>query len=749
MNNKILYDFDGFRVDTDQRCLWRGEKLVSLTPKAFETLVCLIKNQGKLVTKDSLLDEVWKETFVGEATLAQNISTLRKTLAEYENGKEFIVTIPRRGYRFVADVTEILADEEILVVEKRSVTRIVAEQETIHDSAEKTGIEPQTYVSKVSPSKYLSKKLIIGSSLAVLIFALAGFYAYSYFSSVNNFYNSKFQKFQINTLFSESNIQGATISPDGKYAAVIKRKTNGDVVLLRQVTDGNTLEILPASNLNIVGAAFSPKSDSIFYTAYSKENNSNARLGKLYKIPILGGASQEILVDVDSAAAISNDNKKLAFIRNKPNEKKSVLIISDIDGSNEKELASRDLRNAFSTVGLSFSPHGKLISTVVSDREDKQTTTKIMLVDTEKGEQTPLITQSWIWIGQTKWLRDGSGIAFVAYGVKSPNLTDEIWLVSYPEGKAKVITNGINGINGISITDDAESIVADKLTRITTTYVSPLDDLEKSTEIQKSISEESLLHLGADWTTDEKIVFSKTNNGNADIWIMNADGTKPKQLTSDESADFAPSVSENYVFYISNRDGQMNIWRMGLNGENQTQLTKTENLHSFSVSQENNSIYFSAKSPDQFYNVLCQVDFEGKNLRQITTKRTYLPKISPDGKQILCYFPDNDVNSENSTPNLRLTLLSADGEVLKQFESLKNNNFPLTEWKKDSQTFLFVENGENQTLWQYSINDEKPEKLKEWKDGHIYQIAVSKDGKRLFYEKGEEVSSIIKLQNIP
>lgn len=285
MSNKILYDFDGFRVDTEQRCLWRGEKLVSLTPKAFETLLVLISNQGKIMSKNALLDEVWKDTFVEESTLAQNISTLRKTLAKYEKEKKFIVTIPRRGYRFIADVTEIVADEEVLFVEKRSVTHIVAEQEIVESSAE-TAIEPQTKTAPaLQTSSFFSKRLLVAASLIIIPLLLIGFFAVSYFYQPNTFYGSKFQKFQMNTLFSEANIKGVLASPDGKYLIVIKKKTDGDTISLKQIKDGNTIETLPNSDLNLIGATFSPNSDYVYYSAYKQNNATTPAIGKLYKIP--------------------------------------------------------------------------------------------------------------------------------------------------------------------------------------------------------------------------------------------------------------------------------------------------------------------------------------------------------------------------------------------------------------------------------------------------------------------------------
>ncbi len=749
MNNKILYDFEGFRVDTNQKCLWRGEDIVSLTPKAFETLLVLIRNNGNVVTKDSILDEVWKDTFVEEATLAQNISTLRKTLAKYDKNTEFIVTIPRRGYRFVADVTEILADEEVLVVEKHSVTHIIAEQEQIHDSADSAISRPKN-VSQTS--NFSNKKLLIGLPLALITLLIVGVVAVSYFYRSNTFYNSKFEKFRINNLLSSGDINRVTASPDGKYIAIVENKNDGDTISLKQTDDGNTIETLPKSKLMIVGTTFSPNGDYIYYSAYDRASSPTPKIGKLYKIPILGGASQEIVNDIDSPAAISEDNKKIAFIRNKLNQKQSALMISDIDGSNEKELALRDVQNGFSISGLSWSPDGKLISSVIVDKEDEKLPTKVVLINSETGEIKPLTTQNWIWIGKTAWLKDGSGIAFVAYGSKSPNLTDEIWFVSYPEGEAKVISIGINGVNGISLTNDASSIVATKLNRITSSFVSSIDDLDKATEINKTADEVSLLQLGTDWTNDEKIVYSKTQNGNADIWIMNSDGTSSKQLTSNKSADFAPTVSADgkYIFYLSNRSGSINIWRMNINGENPTEIIKAQNLYAPSVSPNNDFIYYSAKAPNKFYNVLWKADFDGKNVQQITSARTYVTKISPDGKYIFCFFPDVEKDLEDITQPLKLTILSAeDGKIVKQSASLKNRNFPTIEWQQDSKGFYILENeNERSTLYLQMLDGGDPKKLKTWDTGTVYQIALSKDGKKLFYEKGEEVNSVIQLKDI-
>ena len=104
---KQLYEFGAFHLDTEERLLLRDSEVVPLTPKAFEVLLALVKQPGHLLEKEELLKTVWPDSFVEENNLADNISKLRKVLGEGENGHKFIETIPKRGYRFVAEVREL------------------------------------------------------------------------------------------------------------------------------------------------------------------------------------------------------------------------------------------------------------------------------------------------------------------------------------------------------------------------------------------------------------------------------------------------------------------------------------------------------------------------------------------------------------------------------------------------------------------------------------------------------------------
>ncbi len=101
---QYFYEFEEFRLSPDDPSLWRGDELVSISPKALEILVLLVKKKGEIVSREELIETVWKDTFVEEGNINYTISLLRKI---FEN-KDLIKTVPRHGYRFTAEVREVM-----------------------------------------------------------------------------------------------------------------------------------------------------------------------------------------------------------------------------------------------------------------------------------------------------------------------------------------------------------------------------------------------------------------------------------------------------------------------------------------------------------------------------------------------------------------------------------------------------------------------------------------------------------------
>ena len=101
---KRILHFGGFTLNLERRGLYRGQERVHLTSKPLETLIFLVENRTQVVEKQTLLDTVWKGTFVTEDVLVQSVREIRRVLGDDKGNPLFIQTVPRQGYRFVGEV---------------------------------------------------------------------------------------------------------------------------------------------------------------------------------------------------------------------------------------------------------------------------------------------------------------------------------------------------------------------------------------------------------------------------------------------------------------------------------------------------------------------------------------------------------------------------------------------------------------------------------------------------------------------
>lgn len=164
---KVVYEFGPFRVDPDKQVLLREGRPIAVTPKAFDTLLVLVRRSREVVTKEELLKAIWPDSFVEEANLSQNIFMLRKALGDTLEERRYIVTLPGRGYRFAAPVFTVTVGGEALIAQMRSRTEI-----TIEETAPEAG---KSIPALPAPTPPRWKRYTIWASAAAL--ALAAFAA--------------------------------------------------------------------------------------------------------------------------------------------------------------------------------------------------------------------------------------------------------------------------------------------------------------------------------------------------------------------------------------------------------------------------------------------------------------------------------------------------------------------------------------------------------------------------------------------
>src|SRR5262249_40792679 len=162
-----MKSFKAFRLDKENHILWRSEDRVPMSPKEFDILAYLVEHAGRVVTQDQILDALWSDTYVNPEVLRKYILEIRKTLGDRPENPEFIETVPKRGYRFVASVTNDDGSEPpALSVPHKAEEKVLEEK-----------IQSETALSKLE-SLFAKRKLRVVTVGVLAIAAVVGFGGY-------------------------------------------------------------------------------------------------------------------------------------------------------------------------------------------------------------------------------------------------------------------------------------------------------------------------------------------------------------------------------------------------------------------------------------------------------------------------------------------------------------------------------------------------------------------------------------------
>ena len=178
MKPEGIFKFGEFQVDALARTLRREEETVTLNRRAFDVLLYLVQNPGRVLTRDELLKNVWPDTFVDENSLAQSISALRRALEEKPGDNSYVVTLPGRGYQFVSPV-QVIAPENLSLAVPNAVTTagdaaggVLLQRQTIRTSVI---TEEKEQLSLAASRRFWAIVGMVGLLLVVVILVLAGY----------------------------------------------------------------------------------------------------------------------------------------------------------------------------------------------------------------------------------------------------------------------------------------------------------------------------------------------------------------------------------------------------------------------------------------------------------------------------------------------------------------------------------------------------------------------------------------------
>jgi eukaryotic-like serine/threonine-protein kinase len=542
-----------------------------------------------------------------------------------------------------------------------------------------------------------------------------------------------FQTIKISNLTNIGNATGAVISPNGEYVAHVVYEGGKNSLRVWDVATKSSVEIVPPAEdrLLLFVHAFSPDSRYIYY---------GKQPGNLYQIAVLGGTPKKILEKVNSGITFSPDGKRFAFVRGGramrylgsplDADTENSLVIANADGTGEQILAKRKGGEMFGTAGPDWSPDGKTLACGVYTDGTNMT---VAAVPVEGGTVKPVTSQNWLGVWRVVWVRDGSGLVFSA----DDQTHTQLWYVSYPEGNAHRITNDVNtyGRGSFSMTADSGTIGTIKVEFISNIFVVPAEDPGHARQIARGVGNPHRA-FGIAWTPDGKIVYSTTMSGNADIWIMNADGTGNRQLTNDPGLDVDPKVSPDgrYVVFVSTRSGRNNIWRMDADGSHPKQLSNGGNDGVPSFSHDGKWVIYSSVTTSD----LRKVPIDGGISVQLTDRPVTWPTVSLTEGMIAGLY-----RSDENSPQRLAVFTPEGGRPIKTFD-IPSGLFSYPRWTSNGRSILYViTRAETSSLWSQPVDGGAPKQLTDFKPEQIFSLDLSRDGKWLVFTRGTILRDVI------
>lgn len=750
-----LYEFGEYRLDLSDRLLWRGEEVLTLPPKVFDTLSILVKREGRIVSKSELMEAIWSDAFVEESNLSQNIYTLRRTLGVDETGRQFIETVPRRGYRFAVPVRllETVPNQDAKESILHDTTAVIHTGELPGETSATNASPPRTYVKAESPVAHrnthqlFSRHYSLLTVLALLVLAAVGFGAYRLFNrrNINDEATvAPIEQVRFERLTNSGDVIFPTISPNGELLAYVRHEADGESIWVKQIASGSAVQTLPSSPKGYQSLAFTPDGKYLFF-------RESADRAAIYQTPVFGGALKKVADNVWGGFSISPDGKQVAFVRREPRRNACLLILSNVDGSGEMELSARQLPLDYRGTAPAWSPDGS--SLIVAGGVQEQFLPKLIVIDRATGKESELKTPRWRSITRVLWRGDGRHLIIAARAANEA--TSQLWMLSYPDGEVRRLTNDLEAYFWISLSADGRRLVTRQQRIISHIWLVTGSDVKNARQL--TLGERNLDgYVGLAWTPQGRIIFSLFAGKNTDLYAMDQDGRNGVQLTVNAGQDNTdPVVSNNgrYVVFTSNRTGASQIWRMDVDGQNQKQLTfgeQKERAHSAALSPDGREVFFIklGNGPAAIWKTSVEGGPPLQVSRLTNASTENFLAISPDGKWLAYRHLAAQPEAADDEERTKIGVIPTDGKAEPKLFELQMRR-PMVQWAADSKAFYFADGRFNASiLWKQSLDGSEPEKISEFTD-RIFNLAWSRDEKHLVVSRGRQQGDAILVTNLP
>jgi eukaryotic-like serine/threonine-protein kinase len=510
---------------------------------------------------------------------------------------------------------------------------------------------------------------------------------------------------------------------------------------LRNVPTSSNTQILEADAFPIRSPGFSTDGDYVFYR---KAADASQTVFRLYRMPVLGGTPQPLAQDVDQGPTFSPDGKRMAYMRaNDPETGKYRLLSSNLDGSDEKILQIAPLPFPDN---LSWSPDGKRIAFISYSQGNAPG--QISTFDIASGKDTALTSFTDKTFIDLAWAPDSRGI-LVNYRSSGSN-NPQIGFVSYPGGRFQSLTNDTRGYQTLKLSADGKAMVSIQQQETDSVSLQPATANGAPAAVPGLPNQAVIASAG--WDSRGDLIVTTTNS----ILRMSPDGSRQTALLSDPSETIQTSSvcgqGGPILFATYLREGKTttNIWRVEADGSRPKQLTSGKNEGAPLCSPDGASFYYFDRAT--FRTMKMPIDGGSPELIKATVVPTGFMEgavnFSPDGRWMPETADKADPATQAVTIKVALVDVTANSETsIKYLDPRAEISSPIA-FTPDGKAVAYnvVENGIG-NVWQQPLDGSPGHRLTNFTSDQIRMFQFSPDGKTLAVARYHVVSDVVLLRD--
>ena len=468
-------------------------------------------------------------------------------------------------------------------------------------------------------------KLVFAGVIILLLIVAAAYGLYSLLHGKSG--AAAFQNFAISQITNSGKSAAAAISPDGKFVLSVVRDGGKASLWLRNIPTNSDTQVLPLADTIFRDLSFSPDGNYIYFR---QSENQVQDVFDLIRAPVLGGAPQTLVRDIDSNATFSPDGKRIAFARfNDPEVGKFQLLTANADGTGDKIFYSGPASEG--PQFIAWMPGSDQVAGVATHLGDQLST--IRLYDVNSGKFSQLATSKDKLFRNIQWLPDGKGLLGIYLGPASNYVRQQIGFISFPDGAYRPVTNDTNSYLSLTIAADGKTLATVEQRPLLSFYLFPASGAGPNPPAP-ALTQESGVDDFA-WAGTNALYLHEGTS----LIRLSADGSGRSVLLTNIPSfgmNVCPDGKSLVVSWIAaGGSNTVTVWSLDANGSNPTQVSFGKVDFNPVCSADSKSAYYAEMSGNTM-----RVPLDGSGKGEIVPG-SLIPNaivgdtitgVSPDGK---------------------------------------------------------------------------------------------------------------------